>query len=149
MTTDHTHWSAIAFGCWLALLALVQSPAEAADGGVKLHISDRSLALADAGHSACQDCSRQRLSARHTRAGNAHEVAWYAKPSVSKGYSAGYVGGGAAFRGEARRPGEGTWGRDYTGVLVPKRVWLYWLHGRPEPRGAGSYKTDGPHLLKH
>ncbi len=86
---------------------------------------------------------------RHQRAGHPQTVAWYAKPSFHRHATAGYVGGGAAWRGEPRAADEGTWGRDYAGVLFKKHIWLNWLHGHREPRGEGSYATDGPHLLHH
>ena len=58
------------------------------------------------------------------------------------------MGGGAAFRGEARHAEEGTWGLDFHGGLIKKRVWLGWWHGRREQDGGGSYKTDGPTPIK-
>jgi hypothetical protein len=83
------------------------------------------------------------------RAGDPHRIAWYAKPSKNKRDSSGYVGGGASWRGEARLPDEGTWGLDYAGLFSRKHIWLKWLHGRPSRQKGGSYKTDGPHFLKH
>ncbi len=83
------------------------------------------------------------------RAGDPHRVAWYAKPSRNKRDTSGYVGGGAMWRGDSRLLDEGTWGLDYTGLFSRKHIWLKWLHGRPSRQKAGSYETDGPHLLKH
>lgn len=76
------------------------------------------------------------------RAGNPHQVAWWAATSVNQRYSAGFVGGGAAFRGRSRLPSEGTWGLDYHGLLPLHRVWLKWTCGR-ERGGEGAYQTDG------
>ena len=83
------------------------------------------------------------------RAGHPETQGKFAKPSLNKHYTFGYVGGGAAFRGEPRCPDEGTWGVDYSGILLKKKIWLPWLHGHRAPRGEGSYQTDGPHLLSH
>ncbi|HUG67480.1 MAG TPA: hypothetical protein VMM76_06995 [Pirellulaceae bacterium] len=83
------------------------------------------------------------------RAGHPETQGKFAKPSLNKHYTFGYVGGGAAFRGEPRCPDEGTWGVDYSGILFKKKIWLQWLHGHREPRHDGSYQTDGPHVLSH
>jgi hypothetical protein len=83
------------------------------------------------------------------RAGHPETQGRFAKPSLNQHYSFGYVGGGAAFRGEPRSADEGTWGVDYSGILFKRKIWLHWLHGHREPRGEGSYQTDGPHLLPH
>jgi len=80
------------------------------------------------------------------RAGHPHRIAWYAVPSAGKHYAAGYVGGGAVVKGHVRLPDEGTWGLDYAGALLKKRIWLGWWHGRRAQDGGGTYKTDGPHL---
>ena len=85
----------------------------------------------------------------HERAGYPQRVAKWAIPSVTPRYSAGYVGGGAVVLGHPRMLDEGTWGLDYTGSVVKRRVWLKWWHGRKHQGGGGSYKTDGPHLPKH
>ena len=86
---------------------------------------------------------------RLRRAGNPHAVAWYAKPSLNKHYRPYYVGGGAVIGGHPRAPDEGTWGMDYVGAILKRRVWLRWWHGRHEQDGGGSYTTDGPHLPRH
>lgn len=83
------------------------------------------------------------------RTGHPETQSEFAKPSLSKHYSFGYVGGGASFGGEPRFVDEGTWGVDYSGILWSKRIWLRWMHGQDERRGEGSYQTDGPHLLRH
>ncbi len=86
---------------------------------------------------------------QHHRSGHPETQGRFAKPSLSQHYSFGYVGGGAAFRGEPRFADEGTWGVDYSGILFRKKIWLQWLHGQRAPRHDGSYRTDGPHLLRH
>ena len=83
------------------------------------------------------------------RAGHPETLGRFAKPSLNGHCSFGYVGGGAAFRGEPRFANEGTWGVDYSAILFRKQIWLPWLHGHREPRHDGSYRTDGPHLLRH
>ena len=70
-------------------------------------------------------------------------VACYAKPSDTGRYVGYYVGGGAAWRGEPRALNEGTWGWDYKGFALPKRIDLQWTHGRRYQGGTGAYKTDG------
>jgi hypothetical protein len=85
----------------------------------------------------------------HTRAGNPQSVARYARPSYTcRRYGGYYVGGGAPYHGDARCPDEGTWGWDYFGIIVKKRVALGWWHGAKEQGGTGAYATDGP-KLKH
>ena len=83
------------------------------------------------------------------RSGHPETQSKLAKPSLNKHYTFGYVGGGTAFHGEPRFSDEGTWGVDYSGVLLKKRTWLQWLHGSREQRHDGSYHTDGTHLLSH
>lgn len=81
------------------------------------------------------------------RAGHPDSVKRHAIPSETPHYSMGLVGGGAAVRGEPPWPGEGTWGWDYHGAVLPKRVWLGWLHGRHPRSGLRGYQTDGPKLI--
>lgn len=67
------------------------------------------------------------------------------------GRSIGYhVGGGNTWlrRAEPRNPDEGTWGWDYQGWLLPRRVVPGWWHGRRYQGGTGSYQTDGPRLYR-
>jgi hypothetical protein len=72
-------------------------------------------------------------------------VAWYAKPSDTGHYRGYYVGGGGTIcRGDYPCPNEGTWGWDYRGCLVPKKIFLLWNHGRRYQGGTGSYSPDGP-----
>ena len=61
----------------------------------------------------------------------------------------GYVVGGGAFsrrQGDPPTVDEGTWGYDYRGLVIPRRVNLLWWHGRRYQGGSGAYGTDGPHL---
>lgn len=70
-------------------------------------------------------------------------------PSETKGNVGYHVGGGNPFPhfAEPREPDEGTWGWDYQGWCVPRRVINGWWHGRKYQGGTGAYKTDGPKLL--
>jgi hypothetical protein len=70
-------------------------------------------------------------------------VAWYARPSESPHDLGYYVGGGAWKRGDPPAPDEGTWGWDYGGLLLPRRVVLLWHHGRRSQGGPGAYRTVG------
>lgn len=84
---------------------------------------------------------------RLIRAGQPQTVAKWARCSNSPSYSGYYVGGGAAWHGEARRCDEGTWGWDY----APRHVWspkvdLGWWHGQRAQGGTGAYRTDGVKL---
>ena len=79
------------------------------------------------------------------RSGHPNRVAWWARPSNNHRYDGYHVGGGAAYRGGARRPHEGTWGWDYSGGWFQRRVKLDWWHGRRTQGGTGAYKSDGPH----
>ena len=81
-------------------------------------------------------------------AGNPQETSRLALPSNGPG-SFGYtVGGGslAGHRGDGPLPDDGTWGWDYKGLLLPRKVNLLWWHGRRNQGGTGAYKTDGPKL---
>ena len=73
-----------------------------------------------------------------------------ALPSESKGNVGYQVGGGttAPHLGEPRRVEEGTWGWDYQGWLLPRRVIAGWWHGRRNQGGTGAYKTDGPRVYQ-
>ena len=82
------------------------------------------------------------------RAGHPQEVSRFARP-VDVSRSVGYmIGGGAVNRHKADPPGsaDGTWGWDYSGWLIHRRVDLGWWHGRRYQGGSGAYKTDGPKL---
>jgi hypothetical protein len=75
-------------------------------------------------------------------------LARWALPSDTGHYLGYYVGGGCGRprKAEPRRIDEGTWGWDYQGWLIPRRVMLEWWHGRRYQGGTGAYKSDGPKL---
>jgi hypothetical protein len=83
------------------------------------------------------------------RAGYPLVVSPWARPSDTGAYVGYLVGGGAArcHKAEPAHPGDGTWGWDYAGRWLPRRVMLLWWHGRHYQGGIGSYRTDGPHVL--
>lgn len=85
------------------------------------------------------------------RAGHPHKVAWWAVPSVTPGSVGYYVGGGCALKkhAEPRAQDEGTWGWDYQGCWLPRRVILGWWHGRCYQGGVEGYKVDGPRKEPH
>jgi hypothetical protein len=68
-----------------------------------------------------------------------------AMPSETKGNVGYHVGGGnpSPRTAEPRREDEGTWGWDYQGWLLPRRIINGWWHGRRYQGGTGAYKTDG------
>jgi hypothetical protein len=80
----------------------------------------------------------------HARAGNPLCISPHAKPTSTPDYVGYYVGGGSACGGCPRRIEEGTWGRDYEGLCIPRNVGLGWSHGRRYQGGTGSYDPDGP-----
>ena len=61
----------------------------------------------------------------------------FALPSDTGHYLGYQVGGGAGhpLKAEPRRADEGTWGWDYQGWLIPRRVNLGWWHGRRSQGG--------------
>ena len=71
-------------------------------------------------------------------------------PSDTGHYIGYYVGGGNGrpHKKEDRHDDEGTWGWDYQGWLIPRRVMLGWWHGQNYQGGTGAYKTDGPRLYR-
>ena len=84
------------------------------------------------------------------RAGDPQCVSPLARPGESPRGVGYYVGGGArvhGWLGEERRPHEGTWGTDYAGLLVHKKIDLRWSHGGRYQGGVGAYRTDGPRLI--
>lgn len=84
------------------------------------------------------------------RAGDPQCTSPLAGPSEAPHAVGYYVGGGARVKGwlgEERRPEEGTWGADYSGFLIHKKIDLRWSHGRRYQGGVGSYRTDGPRLI--
>ncbi len=94
------------------------------------------------------------------RTGGFHRVAFYAQPSITKKYSAWFVGGGAWRNhylkrckprlAEARdrkfngcgQYGEGTWGLDYAGLFGKANIWLRYTPHKKQG-GEGAYRTDG------
>jgi hypothetical protein len=74
----------------------------------------------------------------------------WALPSSTGHYLGYYLGGGAGHsaKAEPRRVEEGTWGWDYQGWLLPRRVVLGWWHGRRYQGGTGAYSTEGPLLYQ-
>ena len=81
----------------------------------------------------------------HCRAGWPECLRPRAVPTDTGRYCGYAVGGGAVCFGEGRYLDEGTWGWDYTGIVLRKRVALDWWHGKYQG-GAGQYQTDGPKL---
>lgn len=84
------------------------------------------------------------------RAGDPQCTSPLAGPGESPHAVGYYVGGGARVKGwigEERRPQEGTWGTDYSGCLIRKKIDLRWSHGKRAQGGVGAYRTDGPRLI--
>lgn len=84
------------------------------------------------------------------RAGNPQCISPLAKAAESGREIGYYVGGGArvhARAGEPRRSGDGTWGVDYEGIIIPKNNALHWWHGSRYQGGIDGYRTDGPRVL--
>lgn len=87
-------------------------------------------------------------AAEQRRTGFPQEISRWAKPSDTGRYIGYTVGGGARPRkGDPPLAQEGTWGWDYTGGLLQRRVILGWWHGRRYQGGSGAYGTDGPKVL--
>ena len=78
----------------------------------------------------------------HARAGDPLFISPHAAPTMTPAYAGYSIGGGSAMGGDHRRREEGTWGRDYVGLRLPRNVALGWSHGRREQGGTGSYTTD-------
>src|SRR5688572_4212019 len=68
----------------------------------------------------------------HRRAGFPLEISKHARPSDDGRYVGYYVGGGAAWFRRSDPPfvDEGTWGWDFYGGHIRRRVILNWWHGR-------------------
>jgi hypothetical protein len=77
------------------------------------------------------------------RAGVPRFIGACAHPPNTPDYVAYYVGGGTGHMGCDRRVEEGTWGRDYGGIWLPRHVRLQWSHGRLYQGGTGQYDPDG------
>ena len=121
---------------WLALLALASLPASEAAAGLFFHRVEGTPPPGPPRY----------IEHSHARAGNPQCISPHAVPTNGPGYVGYYVGGGSACTGCARHREDGTWGWDYQGVHLPRRVWLDWSHGRLYQGGTGAYKTDGPKL---
>lgn len=144
-------WRNIATLCYVTALSLLFSTKHATTFAAEPSVASVHIC------SGCASCSEPAVASTHShehgcvdhfhRTGHPETQSKFAKPSLNKHYSFGYVGGGAAFHGEPRYSNEGTWGVDYSGILFTKRTWLSWLHGQRSSRHDGSYQTDGPHLL--
>jgi hypothetical protein len=80
----------------------------------------------------------------HERAGYGGKLSCITQPTDTPAYVGYYVGGGAVCCGEPRCLDEGTWGWDYQGCLLPRRIILQWWHGRHYQGGSGQYQPDGP-----
>ena len=80
----------------------------------------------------------------------AEEVSRRALPSDTGNYVGYQVGGGCSRprQAEPGGPDEGTWGWDYSGWLIHRRVMSGWWHGRRDQGGSGAYQTDGPRLYQ-
>lgn len=85
---------------------------------------------------------------KHTmeRAGYPQELGHWAAPRITEKFWGGYIGGGTSWHhgGEPRCFDEGTFGWDYVGGHLPRRVFLAWSHGRRYQNGTGSYQTEAP-----
>jgi hypothetical protein len=90
-----------------------------------------------------------------SRAGRPWLPGVFATKGIDAEHSVGYVGGSTPFKGdhsgrlqgESRRPEEGTFGYDYTGLYFKRNTWLLWTHGRREQGGLGRYETEGPRVF--
>ena len=98
------------------------------------------VVLALAGGAAAQE-----VAPAHPIVESRPRLFWRALPSDTGHYLGGYVGGGSGHprKAEPRRDEEGTWGWDYSGWLLPRRVILGWWHGQRDQGGTGAYRTDG------
>ena len=79
----------------------------------------------------------------HERAGFPLAISPCARPGATPDYVGYYVGGGTGCMGCTRRAEDGTWGRDYRGIWLPRHVGLKWSHGRLYQGGTGAYDSDG------
>jgi hypothetical protein len=82
----------------------------------------------------------------HDRAGQPLTISPHAAPAKTPAYVGYYVGGGSprSHGGGPRRVEEGTWGRDYEGIWLPRHVRLGWSHGGRYQGGTGAYEADRP-----
>jgi hypothetical protein len=101
------------------------------------------IAMAFTGGAAAQD-----VVPSHGHAQSRLRLFPWQLPSDTGHYRGYHVGGGSTHPhlSEPRRDDEGTWGWDYRGWLLPRRVMPGWWHGRRMQGGTGAYRTDGPSL---
>lgn len=80
----------------------------------------------------------------HLRAPGYQPTVWkWAEPQRAWNYTGYYVGGGApTWKGCPRPARQGTWGWDYSGSILQRRVQLGWWN--KWQGGAGQYEPDGP-----
>ena len=83
------------------------------------------------------------------RSGHPELISRLAKPSDTRAYFGYYVGGGAKGPRPWRwpTPHEGSWGWDYVGSLLARRVCLKWWQQPVHQGGSGSYEPDGPKIF--
>ena len=139
----------MALAATLVFWTYVSGTSTAAD--VTARITDAPVNMASpAADSECACCPYHSSADAATRAGHPGRIAWYASYSVTPAYAGDYVGGDTAWFGGCggRSTDDGTWGVDFVGMILPRRVWLNWSHGRRYQGGVGAYKTDGPHIWK-
>ena len=79
----------------------------------------------------------------HERAGYPLSISSLAHPTEGPALGGSYVGGGSACGNQPRTFEEGTFGWDYEGLYIPRRIWLAWSHGRRYQGGTGAYRTEG------
>lgn len=73
----------------------------------------------------------------------------WARRQIECDYTGYYVGGGAAIgRTRGRCPDEGTWGWDYAGCRLKRKVRLDWFCRDREQAGEGQYEPDGPRVVE-
>jgi hypothetical protein len=123
MRFEFTSWSSALLA---AIVCLTISPARGAESDAEKK-SDGAAAASSYRIGGHDDC-----------------IACYAHPSNTPAYGGYYVGGGAAFHGDERFADEGTWGWDYFGRHLNRRIDLGWWHGAHYQGGIGAYKADGP-----
>jgi hypothetical protein len=93
----------------------------------------------------CED-GQQRADRSHNRSANEGQigrVSCLAVPADTGHYFGYSVGGGVPCLGGPPCPEDGTWGWDYSGWLLSRRVMLRWTHGRRYQGGVGAYRTTG------
>jgi hypothetical protein len=85
------------------------------------------------------------------RAGSPQKVACWAVPSDTGAYVGYPVGGGCPCQCCGHLPNpqcEGTWGWDYHGRCLPRRVFLLWWCKPCGQGGRGQYEPEGPNFVE-